>query len=49
MKYELYSEIEISDDFNVFDFISTGRKGARLKKLAEANKLPQKLKAPLPK
>jgi len=34
MKYEVYSEIEISDDFNVFDFISTGKNGDILKRVA---------------
>jgi len=34
MKYEVYAEIEVTDDFNVFDFISTGRNGDVLKRVA---------------
>lgn len=34
MKYEVYTEIEVTDDFNVFDFISTGRNGDILKRVA---------------
>ena len=34
MKYELYGDIEITDDFNVFDFISNGKKGAIPKRVA---------------
>ncbi|HZE84045.1 MAG TPA: hypothetical protein VE035_07025 [Puia sp.] len=34
MKYEVYTEIEVTDDFDVFDFISTGRNGDILKRVA---------------
>jgi hypothetical protein len=34
MKYEVYTEIEVTDDFNVFDFISTGKNGDILKRVA---------------
>ena len=34
MKYEVYTEIEVTDDFNVFDFISTGKNGDILKRAA---------------
>ena len=27
MKYEVYTEIKITDDFSIFDFFSVGRKG----------------------
>jgi len=27
MKYEVYSEIKITDDFGIFDFMSIGKKG----------------------
>ncbi|HZE84579.1 MAG TPA: hypothetical protein VE035_09730 [Puia sp.] len=27
MKYEVYSEIKITDDFGIFDFMSVGKKG----------------------
>jgi hypothetical protein len=34
MKYEVYTEIEVTDDFAIFDFISTGRNGDILKRVA---------------
>jgi hypothetical protein len=34
MKYEVYTEIEVTDDFDIFDFISTGRNGDVLKRVA---------------
>lgn len=34
MKYEVYTEIEVTDDFNVFDFISIGKHGEILKRVA---------------
>ena len=34
MKYELYRDIEVTDDFNLFDFVSQGKKGAILKRVA---------------
>jgi hypothetical protein len=34
MKYEVYTEIEVTDDFDIFDFISTGRNGDILKRVA---------------
>jgi hypothetical protein len=34
MKYETYSDIEVTDDFNVFDFVSIGKKGNLLKRVA---------------
>jgi len=34
MKYEVYTEIEITDDFDVFDFISIGKNGDILKRVA---------------
>ncbi len=34
MKYEVYTEIEVTDDFNVFDFISTGKNGDILKRVS---------------
>ncbi|HVU58664.1 MAG TPA: hypothetical protein VHD83_26575 [Puia sp.] len=33
MNYEVYSKIEVSDDFNIFDFISTGKNGDILKRV----------------
>ena len=32
MKYEVYTKIEVTDDFNIFDFISTGKHGNILKR-----------------
>jgi hypothetical protein len=34
MKYEVYSEVEVTDEFDVFHFISTGRNGDVLKRVA---------------
>ena len=34
MKYEVYTEIEVTDDFAIFDFISTGRNGDISKRVA---------------
>jgi hypothetical protein len=34
MKYEVYTEIEVTDYFDVFDFISTGKNGDILKRVA---------------
>ena len=34
MKYEVYTEIEVTDDFDIFDFISIGRNGNILKRVA---------------
>jgi hypothetical protein len=34
MKYDVYTDIEVTDDFNVFDFISTGKNGDILKRVA---------------
>ncbi|WP_431209679.1 DUF6934 family protein [Puia sp. P3] len=34
MKYEVYTEIEVSFDFNIFNFISFGKKGKILKRVA---------------
>jgi hypothetical protein len=34
MKYEVYAGIRITDDFNVFDFVSNGKKGALQKRVA---------------
>ena len=34
MKYEVYSEIEVTDDFDIFDFVSTGKNGHILKRVA---------------
>jgi hypothetical protein len=34
MKYELYQEIEVTDEFDVFHFISTGGNGDVLKRVA---------------
>jgi hypothetical protein len=33
MKYEVYTGIKVTDDFNVFDFISTGKHGNILKRV----------------
>ena len=40
MKYEVYSEVEISDDFSVFDFISTGKNGDILKRIYSGKDSP---------
>ena len=34
MKYDVYDDIKVADDFNVFDFISIGKNGAILKRIA---------------
>ena len=34
MKYEVYTEIDVTEDFGIFDFISTGRNGDILKRVA---------------
>ena len=34
MKYEVYGDIEVTDDFNVFDFVSDGRNGSIPKRVA---------------
>ena len=34
MKYEVYTEIEVTDDFAVFDFVSAGKNGDILKRVA---------------
>jgi hypothetical protein len=34
MKYEVYKEIEVTDDFSIFDFVSTGKNGDILKRVA---------------
>jgi hypothetical protein len=34
MKYDVYGAIEITDDFNVFDFMSCGKKGVIQKRVA---------------
>jgi hypothetical protein len=34
MKYDVYTEVEVTDDFDVFDFISTGRNGDIPKRVA---------------
>ena len=34
MKYDVYTEIEVTDDFAIFDFISTGKNGDILKRVA---------------
>lgn len=34
MKYEVYGDIEVTDDFNVFDFVSYGRNGSISKRVA---------------
>jgi|SRR5579859_2306244 len=34
MKYEVYTDIEVTDDFAIFDFISTGKNGYILKRVA---------------
>jgi hypothetical protein len=43
MKYEVYSGIEVTDDFNVFDFLSFGKNGIIPKRVAfsktEGNKV----------
>lgn len=36
MKYEVYAEIEVTDEFNVFDFVSIGKNGNILKRVAFA-------------
>jgi hypothetical protein len=33
MKYEVYREIEVRDDFNAFDFVSRGKNGDILKRV----------------
>jgi hypothetical protein len=33
MKYEVYSRFTITDDFSIFDFVSTGRKGEIAKRI----------------
>ena len=33
MKYEVYTKIEVTDDFNIFDFISSGKHGNILKRV----------------
>lgn len=33
MKYEVYTGIKVTDDFNVFDFVSTGKNGAIPKRI----------------
>ena len=34
MKYEVYGDIQVTDDFNVFDFVSNGKNGAIPKRVA---------------
>ena len=34
MKYEVYTEIEVTEDFGIFDFVSTGKNGEVLKRVA---------------
>ena len=34
MKYEIYRNIEVTDDFNIFDFVSIGKNGKILKRVA---------------
>jgi hypothetical protein len=34
MKYEVYGDIEVTDDFNVFDFASVGKNGIIPKRVA---------------
>jgi hypothetical protein len=34
MKYEVYTELIITDDFSVVDFISTGKNGSKPKRIA---------------
>ena len=34
MNYEVYGGIKVTDDFSVFDFISTGKNGNILKRIA---------------
>jgi hypothetical protein len=34
MKYEVYAGIEVTDDFNVFDFVSSGKNGIIPKRVA---------------
>lgn len=33
MKHEAYGDVKVTDDFSVFDFFSTGRNGAILKRI----------------
>ncbi|HEV2482423.1 MAG TPA: hypothetical protein VGS79_22315 [Puia sp.] len=33
MKYEVYRDIEVTDDFNLFEFFSTGKNGEILKRV----------------
>jgi hypothetical protein len=34
MKYEVYTDLIITDDFSIFDFISHGKNGSILKRIA---------------
>jgi hypothetical protein len=34
MKYDVYKDIEVRDEFSVFDFVSTGERGNILKRVA---------------
>lgn len=34
MKYEVYTEIDVTDDFNIFEFVSSGKNGAILKRVS---------------
>ena len=33
MKYEIYDQLQIADDFSIFDFVSEGKNGRILKRI----------------